>query len=108
MKRQKHYTEEREILADIDKANAAITRLSVEADTLDSVADNLVEKARHNPANAWFFEEARSQRNKARDKRKQAMRLRETRLVKLAHTLAAFRTLPLPGMEPLPVVLERK
>jgi hypothetical protein len=89
----KRYTDEAQIIKDIDRAKKRVVRLTKRAEKEDAEADEMAKL--DDPSNS---EKITTLREFARDDRDKAERITKTRLVRLQNTLAAFRTELLPGV----------
>lgn len=100
-RRQRHYTSEREIEADIFAAQREMNELNATAQGMLVRAER-IKKLEPNACVEWMLQEADKLHAKA-------ARIQEVRLNRLKNTLAAFKTMPLPGMQDVnDVVLQNK
>lgn len=117
-RKQKRFETEVSINRAIDTQKERMAQLLKEAEQDDARADSLfrdahalslshiLEDKQH--ANA-MTDEAKDVRKAAQDKRNSAHRIETNKLPRLKQTLAAFRTITLPGMDSeKPVVLQPK
>lgn len=104
-RRQKKYTSEEMIIADIDRTAKAAARLKRRAELKNEEAELL--RMADDPSNSEEIRNLLIEADRLRDK---ANRMTETRLVRLKNTLGAFRSrpIPLPGLEETQVVLQNK
>lgn len=102
MKKQRHFTTEREILSAIFKAERDMAAKLADAETKDKLGHDLIRTGAAASVEAGRFELEVADRL-----RNSARRLKEVRLYKLKQALSAFQTLVLPGIiEDGSVVLE--